>query len=317
MSALSSIRQTGNVPSVGETLSGRAQWVRHLRAMHGTTQLLGGAWLGAMLYLAIAGYAIFGLLLLALGVLVGALLTLILTNAPPKVGRVVMGMPRNRILMQLAVILGIIFMTSFAANSYVPLWSEAVDIFRGMGKAYFSPLLVNDPAAALGNPAAYFFIPALLLVLLGARWSELGMGGGHRVGQMMIVWGALPATLLFLVLWSGAATPLLLARSLLTSALIYGFGAEFLFRGALQTRLLRLMNSRWALATQALLFALWHVPSSTAALNGDLLAGAAFAIAHYGVLGVALGVIALRTRSLWAGTAFAILISALSLISAA
>ncbi len=317
MSALSGIRQTGNLPIVSEPLSGRAQWVGRVRAMHSTTQLFGGAWLGAMLYLTIAGYAVWGLLLLALGALVGVLLTLILTDAPPKVGRVVIGTPRNRILMQLAVILGVIIMTGFAAHSYVPLWSEAVDVFRGMGRAYFSPLLVNDPAAALGNPAAYFFIPALLLVLLGARWSELGMGSGHRVGQMIIVWGALPATLLFLVLWSGAATPLLLARSLLTGALIHGFGAEFLFRGALQTRLLRLMNVRWALAVQALLFALWHVPSSTAALGGNLLAGTAFAIAQYGVLGVALGVIALRTRSLWAGAAFAILISAIGIISAA
>jgi len=291
------------------------QWWRRWQDAHSTTRLMIGVWLSAVLYLALAGQAIFGLLLLASSMLIGILLTLILTDAPPKVGRVVMGAPYNRIVLQLAVLLGIIALTSLSLSSYVPLWTEALNIFRGIGKAYLSPLLIIEPEKTLGDLGAYFFIPLSLLLMLGARWREFGIDRlGHRTGQIALIWCVLPSAFILLALWARATAPSVVLRSLLTSAL-YAFGTEFLFRGALQTRLLRLFSLRWTLLIQALLFALWHAPNLIAQLNGQALAGIAYAVALYGALGMALGVIALRTRSLWAGIAFSAVIGSFNLMS--
>jgi membrane protease YdiL (CAAX protease family) len=291
------------------------QWRRRWQDAHRTTRLMIGVWLGAVLYLALAGYSIFGVLLLTSGAVIGILITLILTDAPPKVGRVVMGAPYNRIVWQIAVLLGIIALTSLSLSSYVPLWTEAINIFRGIGKAYLSPLLIAEPEKTLGDLGAYFFIPLSLLLMLGARWRELGIDRlGHRTGQIALVWCILPSAFILLALWARAITPPSVLRSLLTSA-CYAFGTEFLFRGALQTRLLRLFSLRWTLVIQALLFALWHAPNLIVQLNGQALIGIAYAIALHGTLGVALGVMALRTRSLWSGMAFSAVIGSFNLLS--
>lgn len=299
---------------VSEQLVWHRRWLQRWQSAHNTTRLMIGTWLGALVCLALMGYSIFGLLLLAALTTLGILTTLILTEKPPKVGRVVAGAPYNRVLSQIGVVLGIVALTSLSISGYVPLWSEAINIFRGIGRAYFSRVLLDDPAATLGAFGASFAIPLLLLVMLGARWQELGLRKGHRTGRIALLWCALPVVFILLALWARATTPASVLRNL-SSGMFHAFGTEFLFRGALQTRLLRLLSLRWALMLQALIFALWHVPRLTPTLNGNLLAGVAYAIAHYGVIGLALGVIALRTRSLWAGTAFAAVLGALGLLS--
>lgn len=298
---------------LSESLLWHRTWLRRWQSAHSTTRLMIGLWLGALVCLALMGYPIFGLLALGILVTVGILTTLVLTETPPKVGRVVLGAPYNRLLSQIGVLLGIIALTSLSISSYVPLWSEAMGIFRGIGKAYFSPMLLNDPAATLSAFGALFVIPAILLSVLGARWRELGMGRGQRVGKIALVWCALPLGFILLALWARATTPPSVLRDLLTGA-FYAFSAEFLFRGALQSRLLRLLTLRWTLLLQALIFALWHVPRLTSQLSGNLVVGIALSLAQYGALGLALGVIAWRTRSLWAGTAFGALLSALGLL---
>lgn len=299
---------------LSESLLWHREWLRRWQRAHTTTRLMIGLWFGALVCLALMGYSIIGLLVLGALVTVGILTTLVLTETPPKIGRVVLGAPYNRLLSQIAVLLGIIALTSLSISSYVPLWSEAMGIFRGIGRAYFSPMLLNDPPATLSAFGALFIIPAILLSALGVRWRELGIGGGQRTGTIALVWCALPLGFILLALWARATTPSVVLRDLLTGA-FYAFGAEFLFRSALQSRLLRLMALRWTLLLQALLFALWHVPHLTSQLGGNLVAGMAFSIAHYGALGLALGVIAWRTRSLWAGTAFGVLLSTLGLLS--
>ncbi|PJF37143.1 MAG: hypothetical protein CUN49_01825 [Candidatus Thermofonsia Clade 1 bacterium] len=273
-----------------------------------------GVWLGALVYLALTGYPIFGLLLLAGIAVIGILVTLLLTEAPPRVGLVVIGAPYNRILSQIAVLMGVIVLTGLSSKAYVPLWSEALDVFRGMGRAYLSRLLASEAAESLSDFGALFVIPAVLLLLLGARWREFGLSSiGHRPLRVALLWCALPIAFILLALWARAVTLTAVWHSLLMQA-FGAFGAEFLFRGALQSRLLRLTSLRWALLLQALSFALWHVPTLTVALSGNALAGAAYALAHYGTIGMALGVIAARTRSLWPGVALSVVLSALGLM---
>ncbi len=299
---------------VGELFVGHKRWLQRWQSAHPSARLLIGLWLSALICLALLGYPIFGTLLLALYVTLGSLATLILTEKPPKIGRVVLGAPSNRILSQIAVLLGVMALTSLSISGYVPLWSEALAIFRGIGRAYFSAALLDDPEAALSGFGALFVIPTVLLLLLRARWQELGVGRSHRTGQIALLWCALPLIALLVMLWARAITPTAALRSLLTNAL-YAFGAEFLFRGALQSRLLRLLSPRWALLLQALLFGLWHVPRLTAQLDGNLPMALALGIAQHGALGLALGVMALRTRAIWAGTALAGLLGALGLLS--
>ncbi|MFN7210094.1 MAG: hypothetical protein ACK4P1_06845, partial [Aggregatilineales bacterium] len=230
---------------VSELFVGHRRWLQRWQSAHPSARLLLGLWLSALICLALLGYPIFGALLLALYVTLGSLATLILTEKPPKVGRVVLGAPYNRILSQIAVLLGIIALTSLSISGYVPLWSEALAIFRGIGKAYFSAALLDDPEAALSGFGALFVIPTALLLLLRARWQELGVGRSHRTGQIALLWCALPLSALLVMLWARAITPAAALRSLLTNAL-YAFGAEFLFRGALQSRLVRVVAPRAA-----------------------------------------------------------------------
>ena len=77
-----------------------------------------------------------------------------------------------------------------------------------------------------------------------------------------------------------------------------GFFEEFLFRGALHTRLSRLLPAPGALVLQALLFGLWHLGANIRMMDGDLLAGAAVCIVSQTIGGLAYGLVFTRTRNL-------------------
>jgi membrane protease YdiL (CAAX protease family) len=91
-----------------------------------------------------------------------------------------------------------------------------------------------------------------------------------------------------------------------------GFFEEFLFRGALQTRLRKLTTPAWALVLQALIFGLWHLGAGYSATGGsDLLTAAASTIVAQASLGLAFGIIFERTRNLFASSAFHIVINSI------
>jgi len=59
-------------------------------------------------------------------------------------------------------------------------------------------------------------------------------------------------------------------RELLRNAFSAGFSEEFLFRGALMSRLTRVVPTGWALFAQASLFGLWHYGAATYAAKGNV-----------------------------------------------
>jgi membrane protease YdiL (CAAX protease family) len=255
------------------------------------------------------GAVLLNLALLA-GVLLFGAMTFAITEdeepASPRVSRV-------RLALQLAGLVLLILATTFDGlrfhgllppSAALPLWTPAMDALGDLGERLLPVVVVGSPANALLNPTRYFLLPLLLLLVLGARLPELGFGRGHRLGRVLLIWCAIPAAFWLLSLLSGALTPLVLGATLLSNALQNGFFEEFLFRGALQTRLAALLGPTWALVLQALLFGAWHLGLGAATMGGDLAAGLAFALLNAGTLGLAFGILLRRTRNLAAPSLF-------------
>jgi len=93
-----------------------------------------------------------------------------------------------------------------------------------------------------------------------------------------------------------------------------GFFEEFLFRGALQTRLRALRGPGWALVIQALVFGAWHLGLGyTNTDHAGLLPALASTIVYQATLGLAFGVIFERTRNLLAPSVAHILVNSLGI----
>jgi membrane protease YdiL (CAAX protease family) len=165
------------------------------------------------------------------------------------------------LLLQIAVIALFICMTFYTPLMFhnivdrhpIPIWSAIIGAFSRLGEKVFTNDIVANPTLAMANPAQYFLIPLLLLLLLGAHFRELGLCRGHRTLSVAALWCFVPAGVLIYLLVFGHLSFRVLIRRWLSHLLINGFGEEFLFRGALQTRLRVLINPSWAIVIQALL----------------------------------------------------------------
>jgi membrane protease YdiL (CAAX protease family) len=164
----------------------------------------------------------------------------------------------------------------------------------------------------VANPVTYVVLPLLVLLAAGARLSTLGFARGHRVGRVLILWCAIPALFFGNALLTGLLAPGRLAALLVSNFLSNGLSEEFLFRGALQTRLRRFWGPGWALVAQALVFGAWHLGLGfTATGHSGWLPALASTIVYQAVLGLAFGVVYERTRNLVAPTIVHILVNSL------
>ena len=264
--------------------------------------LLVFAWLVSAIYLALAGqgsWLVFALLSVGYELLFAWLSVRITRPMPPEPG-----MPRParwRIISQLALVLVVISITGLSATpARLPLWSGMVDELQAFGERLLPAELVGGPGNALANPVQYFLIPLIGLLLLGARLVELGFGRGHRAWRVSALWSALPVLTWLVVVPMGQLPPGVLLRRLVGNALQNGFFEEFLFRGALFTRIRLVANLQAALVIQAFLFGLWHLGPNTRLMEGDLLAGLAACIVNQTVTGLVYGILFTRTRNLLA-----------------
>jgi membrane protease YdiL (CAAX protease family) len=186
----------------------------------------------------------------------------------------------------------------------IPVWSHVIDVFSRMGERLLNANIVGYPALAMANPVKYFLLPLPLLLLFGARFSELGFSRGHHTVSVLALWCIVPAVLLVFQLTFGYLTFGILSRRFIRHFLQNGFGEEFLFRGALQTRLRVLFNSSWAIVIQALIFGIWHFGKHFINLKqvdiNSIAATVAFSIAGTAIFGIAYGIIFQRTRNLLA-----------------
>lgn len=172
----------------------------------------------------------------------------------------------------------------------IPYWTPFIsELLRSEGPA----------RSYLGAATLYFALPAAALLLVGARWRELGVTKGYRVWRQAALWCFAPLAVLLLGL--ALAAPAYTWQRVLAITLTGGPFEEFLFRGVLLTRLMRVLGREWALVLSSLAFGLWHAPQVAYLSTGsNLWVGAAASLVGYGVLGMALGLLFLRTRTLLA-----------------
>jgi membrane protease YdiL (CAAX protease family) len=165
---------------------------------------------------------------------------------------------------------------------------------------------------------AHVILPALILVMLGARLSPLFQAGlsGRKFWRTLIVLGLIILGLLCVIspsLQNIAATNTAFATlawvapvSFIWIAIEAGLNEEFLFRAVLQTRLQALFRSPWAgVFVSALVFAVAHAPGlylrGGAEVHGssaDLLQVIAYTFAVLAPMGLLFGLIYARTKSL-------------------
>ena len=262
-------------------------------------------WLAAATYLAITGHA--STSLVWLGIVIGLGLFLVLTVALTTGARqhATEGQdpPRSTLLwLQVALLVAVSLLTAQLVPSvlnYIPLWSPFVRFLQEAAQWLVQAGYLKNPNY-LVNPVLFFVVPFPLLLLLGARWRSLGFGRGHCTWRIVALWSIGVVGYWIFNLITGNWSIGRLGHTLLSNAMKNGFWEEFLFRGALQTRLTRLISPSWGLVISSLGFGLWHIATNMRQLEGDFLAGAAMSILVQGSLGLALGVIFLRTHNLLA-----------------
>jgi membrane protease YdiL (CAAX protease family) len=166
--------------------------------------------------------------------------------------------------------------------------------------------------------SVHVVLPALLLLLLGARLSPLIQLGltGRKFWRTLIVLGAIILGLLCVVspslrnIADTNATPMTLAWvapvSFVWVAVEAGLNEEFLFRGVLQTRLSAWFRSAWAgVFVTSLIFAVAHAPGlffrggpQEDGWSTDPLQVIAYTIAVLSPISLLFGLIYARTKSL-------------------
>lgn len=240
-----------------------------------------------------------------------AWLTLRVTNPQPAENEAKREASQNksRTWIQAAVLLVIVIITGFRAN--LPVWSTIVDWSFNLGESFLPAEWFGGPGNSVANPLQYFVIPFIILLLMGVKPAELGMGKGHKVWQACLVWLALPVVIWAGLLATGSMPFQTLARRIIGNFFQNGFFEEFLFRGALQTRLKQVISAPWAWMLQALFFGLWHLNANAQSMGGNLLAGVAICIISQTVSGLVFGYVFERTRNLIVPTTAHVVMNAL------
>jgi membrane protease YdiL (CAAX protease family) len=275
-------------------------------------------WLASDLYLFLngqAGLALNGLFLLV-GVIVLGFFTLRLSDPAPRSKT-----PNNQrawleFALQLFVILlfivltayrGLVFHSVLAEFPGLPLWTPLLQRLDVIGGEW-----LGNPNY-LVNPLLYLVIPFVLLVLLGAHPTGLGFGRGHQVWRITFLWAIPPLLVILGTLITGQVSLNRLSLRLLSNSLQHGFFEEFLFRGALQTRLRKVWSPGWALVSQAMLFGIWHLGVGYSTTGGGFGQALASTLVNQAVLGLAFGLIFERSRNLFASSVVHVLLNSMGI----
>ncbi|MEZ4643644.1 MAG: CPBP family intramembrane glutamic endopeptidase [Chloroflexota bacterium] len=261
-------------------------------------------WIGLPTYLIANTYLLFlgefsGVMLLFANAIYLAFLALLTAKVskPQPVDEPAAIENKTMLWIQVGMILVILLLTSLG-DVYIPLWSDMVAWFHNLGEAVLPVAWFGSGGNSIANPVQYFVIPLVLMLLLGAKPAQFGLGKGHKVWQVCLVWLALPLLIWIGLLATGSLAPQTLVRRLIGNAFQNGFFEEFLFRGALYTRLRSLLPLPWALTIQAVLFGLWHLRANTQSMDGNILAGLAICVASQTIAGFVYGYVLQRTRNL-------------------
>jgi membrane protease YdiL (CAAX protease family) len=302
--------------------SGRWQQIRQeYRASLSATVRSRATWffitclLAALVILALKGRfsVILSSLPFILFTLLFALLTIPLTAGADQLPPIGTSCSRPRLCWQVMLLLIVILLATY--RGIVLNMPQALPIPLLYPLAYWSLNFLDAGPVPLGNwitiPVLYFIIPVALLLLLGASWSELGLGRGYRSWRVALLWSLLPLITIVAFLLTGVTSLVNVGIKVAGNIFQNGFFEEFLFRGALMTRLSYLLRDDWGFVLSTLMFGLFHIGVQTSAVHGDWLVGAAYTIINQGVIGLGMAIIFLRTRNLLASSIFHVLLDTL------
>lgn len=210
---------------------------------------------------------------------------------------------------QLAVLLAFILFTAYRGMMFhhtaggwlaqLPAVSSLTNVVNSVPKPFTTMAM---------NPILYVVLPVIALRLLRADWRELGFRRGYRSWAVIACWGILPVAVILLTLLGGQMSLRMVALSLLSNSLNNGFFEEFLFRGALLTRLSRLWGSDWGIVLSSLLFGIWHIGAVMGEFPGNPLAALAFTIVIQATIGLGFAIVFVRTRNLLAPSVIHVLV---------
>ncbi len=165
---------------------------------------------------------------------------------------------------------------------------------------------------------AFFFDAVFVFValrLLGVPARTMGLARPSRgSGRVALFWIGLALLFVGAETVTGHQRITGIIRLIVRNVFQNGFSEEFLFRGALLSRLRAFFRIEWALLGQALLFGLWHFGTDMRAAGGNPLIALAYAITVQSVFGYALGFLVVRTRSIAISATFHALADATSII---
>ena len=273
------------------------------------------AWLFTALYLACAVYVaatgFIQALLIGIGSLGGTMLFVVLTlpltaRAPAPAWVEMTSVPsRMHVWVQTGIVLLfvlLIYQWLLAWHGLLPPSLASIPgwtpLLNGLNKVQQS---LSLPSNYLLVPVFYLVLPLAALLLLGAKPRELGFGRGYRAWRVAAVWSTVPLAIIAVSLALSQVTPSFLLGRTVQTTLNSGPFEEFLFRGALMTRLTRLLGIGWGMVLSSIAFGLLHVATDTVGqAHGQLLAGAAIAILQQGIGGIGFAIVVHRTRNLLA-----------------
>lgn len=245
-----------------------------------------------------------------------AILALISMRLVPEYGSALPAarQPRATILIQLGVIAAAIGLTAMSGlrfhgviSSTIPPWDAFIRSVAPLGDV----LRIGQNQAI--NVATYVIVPGLLVLLLGAKFREIGFSRfSSNWWKLAMLWIALPALGWIVALATGQSTVTRMLWQLLRNGLSNGFSEEFLFRGLLFTRLKNLLNAEAALVLQAVAFGLWHFGYDvSSAPNHNLTVAFADMFASQVVVGYGLGWLMLKSGNIVLPSAFHLAIDSL------
>ncbi len=188
------------------------------------------------------------------------------------------------------------FYTGFgvvATGGHLPLMLQIMRLFSSAYRTY------HFEAYTAFNFVALALVPGALLLALGSKPRELGLTRPARgTGRALAACLLLPAIFVVVAFARGRLGFVGLMGLLVHNLFSNGFSEEFSARGMIFSYLRAFVRTDWAMLIQALIFSLMHFGGTIGEEHGNVPLIIANVVAENFPAAIALGVMALRARSL-------------------